>query len=104
MQINYFFVFFLQYRSAEILLSLNLNEALRSGIKPDVLFSHVSILNKQLSNARGSLSLFQHHDGITGTAKDYVVDDYAKKYVYLWLYYSILIFTMFVNLCEELMR
>nr|CAD7399005.1 unnamed protein product [Timema cristinae] len=34
---------------------------------------------KLLSDARRSLSLFQHHDGVTGTARDYVVEDYAKK-------------------------
>jgi alpha-mannosidase II len=36
-------------------------------------------LERQLSDARKSLSLFQHHDGITGTAKDHVVIDYGKK-------------------------
>nr|CAD7594452.1 unnamed protein product [Timema genevievae] len=36
-------------------------------------------LTKLLSDARRSLSLFQHHDGVTGTARDYVVEDYAKK-------------------------
>lgn len=36
-------------------------------------------LGKTIESARQSHSLFQHHDGITGTAKDHVVIDYGKK-------------------------
>lgn len=64
-------------RAAETILSLA-----QLSDKPELqnVGEKFSGLEKQMSSARKSHSLFQHHDGITGTAKTHVVLDYAYKY------------------------
>ncbi|XP_069682276.1 alpha-mannosidase 2 isoform X2 [Periplaneta americana] len=63
-------------RAAELLFTLAWSTKESSS---DWLLAPESGFTKLLSDARRSLSLFQHHDGITGTARDHVVEDYAKK-------------------------
>lgn len=65
------------YRAADVLLSL----AAGSG-SPGHQWLPQSVLDRlhdKLSDGHKALGLFQHHDGITGTAKDAVVLDYANK-------------------------
>lgn len=64
------------FRAAELLFSLAWSTKHSSS---DWLLAPESGFTKLLSDARRSLSLFQHHDAITGTAKEHVVEDYAKK-------------------------
>ncbi|XP_064388295.1 alpha-mannosidase 2x-like [Halichondria panicea] len=59
-------------RAAEVMYSLVMSHDLPVDGKLRGVASH-------LTSARRNLGLFQHHDGITGTAKDHVVVDYAKK-------------------------
>uniref|UniRef100_A0A4W3HVQ0 Alpha-mannosidase n=1 Tax=Callorhinchus milii TaxID=7868 RepID=A0A4W3HVQ0_CALMI len=64
-------------RAAEILYSLALSLARRSGADGRYPVSDYSFLVE----ARQNLGLFQHHDAITGTAKELVVIDYGVRYV-----------------------
>ena len=63
-------------RSAEIIYSL---AKMANQSKLDHNFDNSKQLYLKLSNARNNLGLFQHHDGITGTSKTYVVRDYETK-------------------------
>ncbi|XP_023529523.1 alpha-mannosidase 2-like [Cucurbita pepo subsp. pepo] len=61
-------------RAAEMILALLLGPCQRSQCeKLPIGFSY------KLTAARRNLALFQHHDGVTGTAKDHVVRDYGVR-------------------------
>ncbi|XP_075569771.1 alpha-mannosidase 2x isoform X2 [Pelecanus crispus] len=62
-------------RGAEILYSLALAHARRAGADGRYPLSDYALL----SNARRNLGLFQHHDAITGTAKEAVAVDYGVR-------------------------
>ena len=64
-------------RAGEILFSLTMAEMKLMGSNDTGGLTDQCMSN--LLVGRQSLSLFQHHDGITGTAKDHVVHDYADK-------------------------
>ncbi|XP_007529261.1 alpha-mannosidase 2 [Erinaceus europaeus] len=65
-------------RAAEILYYFALKQAQKYEISKFVSSSHFMALTE----ARRNLGLFQHHDAITGTAKDWVVVDYGTRLLY----------------------
>ncbi|BHF82614.1 Alpha-mannosidase 2 [Sparganum proliferum] len=68
-----------ELRSAEILFSLARHQLPHKGSKLDLqTFRHLYDL---ISSARRNLSLFQHHDGVTGTAQVYVMQDYRQRLI-----------------------
>ena len=70
------------FRMAEIFFSLAVarSASLEPNLQP----------RDKLTEARRNLGLFQHHDGITGTAKEAVVIDYAKRLVQYRILYSLM--------------
>lgn len=62
-------------RGAEILFSLAVAHARRAGLAAQYPLSNYALLTE----ARRALGLFQHHDAITGTAKEAVVVDYGVR-------------------------
>lgn len=64
------------FRGAEILYSLAIANARHAGMEGRYPISDYGLL----VDARRSVGLFQHHDAITGTAKENVVIDYGNKY------------------------
>ncbi|XP_008578874.1 PREDICTED: alpha-mannosidase 2 [Galeopterus variegatus] len=62
-------------RAAEILYYFALKQAQKYKINKFLSSSHYTTLTE----ARRNLGLFQHHDAITGTAKDWVVVDYGTR-------------------------
>ena len=68
---------FVFWRAAEIIFSLAESHSRHHGSSSFA----VEQLYGLLTDARRNLGLFQHHDGITGTAKDFVVVDYATRHV-----------------------
>lgn len=63
------------FRGAEILYTLAINYARRAGLESKYPLSDYALL----TDARRNLGLFQHHDAITGTAKEAVVVDYGVR-------------------------
>ena len=72
---NHLYIIFDTRRSAEVIFTLAQAYARKNTASN---FPSVELM-KKLVVARRSLGLFQHHDGITGTAKDFVVNDYGIR-------------------------
>ncbi|CAD5223595.1 unnamed protein product [Bursaphelenchus okinawaensis] len=62
-------------RAADVTYSLAVWKAKTNNDLPEALKQAYN----RLVDARRAMSLFQHHDGVTGTARDSVVIDYGKK-------------------------
>lgn len=70
----------LVHRAAEILFSITLAEMRRFSGNDRLIEGFPAREHFQrLTAGRRSLGLFQHHDAVTGTARDHVVIDYGTR-------------------------
>uniref|UniRef100_A0A8C8BFS3 mannosyl-oligosaccharide 1,3-1,6-alpha-mannosidase n=1 Tax=Otus sunia TaxID=257818 RepID=A0A8C8BFS3_9STRI len=84
-------------RAAEILYSM----ALVQSSKSEKMSVFPSVDNyKLLTEARRNLGLFQHHDAITGTSKDWVVVDYEKVFQ-IHICSSVLLYLLLYNPMDQ---
>jgi len=76
-------------RSAEIIYSMTWSHLHRLSTVPESHKQWMGRLMTYLTEARHNMGLFQHHDGVTGTAKDHVVQDYARRYKHITFKFEI---------------